>query len=64
MSGLLDKRPVLSDVWLQRLPNIRTRIWVDDSGNEFKFLACSSNEADNDSKVVLSAQSLRNVENE
>ncbi|KAI9781877.1 MAG: hypothetical protein M1839_005671 [Geoglossum umbratile] len=60
----LGKRPVLSDVWLQSLPNVRSRIWIDDSRNEFKFLARSSDEADNNSKVALSAQSLRNVENE
>jgi hypothetical protein len=33
----LDKRQVLSDVWLQRLPNVRSRIWIDDSGNEFQL---------------------------
>lgn len=60
----LDKRPVLSDLWLQRLPNIRSRIWIDDIGNEFKFVARSSDEADNNSKVALSAQSLKNVEDE
>jgi hypothetical protein len=58
----LDKRPVLSDDWLQRLPNVRSRTWIDDSGNEFKFLVRSSNDADDNSKVALSAQSLKNVE--
>jgi hypothetical protein len=51
-------------VWHQRLPNARSCIWIDDCGNEFKFLAHSSDEADNNSKVALSAQSLRNVEDE
>lgn len=58
----LDQRPVLSDVWLQRLPNARCRTWTDDSGNEFEFLARSPDELDNNSQVALSAQSLRNVE--
>src|SRR5450756_2379597 len=43
---------------------IRDSIWIDDSGNEFKLLARSSDEADNNSKVALSAQSLRKVEGE
>jgi hypothetical protein len=60
----LGTQPVLSDSWLKKLPNVRPRTWLDDSGNEFEFLGRSSDEADNHSQAALSAQSLREFEDE
>jgi len=60
----ISEQPVLSDSWLRRLPDPGSRIWIDDSGNEFKFLSRLSDDADNNSRVALSAQSLKHVEDE
>jgi len=54
-----DKRPRLSDEWLQRLPVLHTRSWIDDNENEFQFSGASLDEAENISRAALSAQSLK-----
>jgi hypothetical protein len=59
-----DKRPRLSDEWLQRLPVLHTRGWIDDNENEFQFSAASLDEAENISRAALSAQSLEIINNE
>lgn len=56
-----DKRPRLSDQWLQKLPVLHTRSWVDDNGNEFQFLGISLQEDENVSRAAVSAQSMKNV---
>lgn len=56
------KQAVLSDIWLQKLPNPGTRVWIDDRGNDFKFVVHSSDEADNNSNVTLSAHSIGHFE--
>ena len=59
-----DKRPRLSDEWLQRLPALHTRSWIDDNENEFQFSGASLGEAENISTAALSAQSLKNINDE
>ncbi|KAG9236236.1 hypothetical protein BJ875DRAFT_457146 [Amylocarpus encephaloides] len=59
-----DKRPRLSDEWLQKLLVLRTRSWIDDNENEFQFSGASLNEAENISRATLSAQSLKNINDE
>ena len=59
-----DKRPRLSDEWLQRLPVLHTRSWIDDNENEFQFSGASLDEAENISRAALSAQSLKNINDE
>ncbi|KAL9632463.1 MAG: hypothetical protein Q9164_005307 [Protoblastenia rupestris] len=59
-----DKRPRLSDEWLQRLPVLHTRSWIDDNENEFQFSGPSLDEAEIISRAALSAQSLKNINDE
>ncbi|EPE30438.1 HIT/MYND zinc finger-like protein [Glarea lozoyensis ATCC 20868] len=59
-----DTRLRLSREWLQRLPIFPTRSWIDDNGNEFQFSSAPFNEAKNISKAALSAQSLRQIDDE
>jgi hypothetical protein len=59
-----DKRPRLSDEWLQRLPVLHTRSWIDDNENEFQFSVASLDGAENISRAALSAQSLKNIKDE
>ena len=61
-----DKRPRLSDKWLQRLPVLHTRSWIDDNKTEFQFSAASldKDEAENISRAALSAQSLEIINDE
>jgi hypothetical protein len=59
-----DKRPRLSDEWLQKLPVLHTRSWIDDNKNEFQFSGASLDEAENISRAALSAQSLKNINDE
>lgn len=59
-----DQRPKLSDEWLQRLPLLHTRSWIDDNGNEFQFLVAPLVEAENVSRAASSAQSLENIKDE
>ncbi|KAG0645697.1 NADPH-dependent 1-acyldihydroxyacetone phosphate reductase [Hyphodiscus hymeniophilus] len=60
----LDRRSELSNLWLQELPDIRSRAWVDDSGNDFRFLAHPSDDADHNSKIAASGQSIEDVDDE
>lgn len=59
-----DKRPRLSDQWLQRLPVLPTHSWIDDNESKFQFPVASLDEVENISKAVLSAQSLKNIKDE
>ena len=59
-----DKRPRLSDEWLRKLPVLHTRSWIDDNENEFQFSGASLDEAENISRAALSAQSLKNINDE
>ena len=56
-----DKKPRLSNKWLQRLPVLHTRSWIDDNDNEFRFPCALLGEADNISGAALTAQSLKNI---
>lgn len=58
------ERPRLSNEWLQRLPVLHTRSWIDDNENEFQFSGASLDEAENISRAALSAQSLKNISEE
>lgn len=59
-----DERPRLSDQYLQGLPVLHTRDWIDDNENKFQFSVASLGEAENISRVALSAQSLKEVKDE
>ena len=59
-----NKRPRLSDEWLQKLPVLHTRSWIDDNENEFQFSGASLNEAENISRAALSVQSLKDINDE
>jgi hypothetical protein len=59
-----DRRPRLSDEWLQKLPVLHTRNWIDDNENEFQFSGASLDEDENISRAALSAQSLKNINDE
>ncbi|KAF1993802.1 hypothetical protein P154DRAFT_384427, partial [Amniculicola lignicola CBS 123094] len=57
-------RPRLCDACLQKLPVLRTRSWIDDSGNEFQFPIASLDEGENVSRAALSAQSVKNIKDD
>lgn len=59
-----DKRQILSEKWLRKLPGPEPRKWIDDNDNEFQFSGASLDEAENVSKAALSAQSLKNISDE
>jgi hypothetical protein len=59
-----DQRPRLSEEWVQKLPALHTRSWIDDNENEFQFSGEFLNEADNISRAALSAQSLKEINRE
>ena len=50
--------------WLQRLPVLPTRGWINDNENEFQFSGASLDEAENISRAALSAQSLKKIKDE
>jgi hypothetical protein len=53
-----DKKPKLSEEWLQRLPILTSRCWIDDFGNEFKFKTRASDDVGEETNVALSGHSM------
>ena len=47
-----------------KLPVLHTRNWIDDNENEFQFSGASLDEDENISRAALSAQSLKNINDE
>src|SRR5579871_2368268 len=55
---------MLSETWLRKLHSARSRMWVDDNGNEFKIPINSLTGADAESAAAMTGDSLRNINDE
>lgn len=57
-----NERPLLTDAWLSKLPNVGHRIWIDDLGNKYDFLTGGSEQDNEGSNFALSAQTINEIE--